>query len=56
MRTLAENSGYLGDLKARTFAPLGSGRVPGYPTAWLPSERVAKSWQAMVTEQPFDKE
>ena len=46
---LEEKSGYLGDLSARTFAPLGDGRVPNYPTAWLPTERVAKEWQAMVT-------
>jgi poly(3-hydroxybutyrate) depolymerase len=46
---LEEKSGFLGDLSARTFAPLGDGRVPNYPTAWLPTERVAKAWQAMVT-------
>ena len=46
--TLEEKSGYLGDLGARTFAPLGDGRVPNYPTAWLPTERVARAWQAMV--------
>lgn len=46
---LEEKSGYLGDYSAKTFAPLGEGRVPGYPTAWLPTERVAREWQAMVT-------
>jgi poly(3-hydroxybutyrate) depolymerase len=46
---LEEKSGLLGDLTARTFAPLGDGRVPNYPTAWLPSERVARAWQDMVT-------
>ena len=46
---LEEKSGYLGDYSARTFAPLGDARVPGYPTAWLPTERVARAWQAMVT-------
>lgn len=56
MRVLTEGSGYLGDLKAHTFAPLGEGKVPGYPTAWLPSEHVARAWQAMVTEQPFEKD
>lgn len=53
MKILPESSGLLGDLKAHTFAPLNGGKVPGYPTAWLPTERVAKAWQAMVTEQPF---
>ena len=46
---LEEKSGFLGDLTARTFAPLGEGRAPNYPTAWLPTERVARQWQAMVT-------
>ena len=49
---LAERTGYLGDLKARTYAPLGDGKVPGYPTAWLPTERVAAAWQWLVTEKP----
>lgn len=55
MRALAESSGYLGDLTAHTFAPLGDAKVPGYPTAWLPSERVARAWRAMITEQPIDR-
>ena len=46
---LEEKSGFLGDLSARTFAPLGDGRAPNHPTAWLPTERVAREWQALVT-------
>jgi poly(3-hydroxybutyrate) depolymerase len=46
---LEEKSGFLGDLTARAFAPLGDGRAPNYPTAWLPTERVARQWLAMVT-------
>jgi hypothetical protein len=49
---LVEKSGFIGDLTAKTFAPLGDGRVPNYPTAWLPTERVAKAWQSLVTERP----
>ena len=52
MVKLEEKSGYLGDLTAKTFAPLGSGRAPNHPTAWLPTERVAREWQAMVTSTP----
>lgn len=52
LTTLQEKSGFLGDLSARTFAPLGEGRAPNYPTAWLPTERVARAWQAMVTPSP----
>jgi poly(3-hydroxybutyrate) depolymerase len=53
LRPVSERIGFIGDLSAHTFAPLGDAKVPGYPTAWLPSERVAKAWQAMVTEQPL---
>jgi poly(3-hydroxybutyrate) depolymerase len=49
MARLEEKSGFLGDLGARTFAPLGDGKAPNYPTAWLPTERVARAWRAMVT-------
>jgi poly(3-hydroxybutyrate) depolymerase len=52
---LEEKSGFLGDLKAKTFTPLGDGKVPNYPTAWLPTERVAKAWQAIVSEQPIGR-
>lgn len=45
---LEEKSGYLGDLAAGTWAPSGEGHVPNHPTAWLPTERVARKWQAMV--------
>lgn len=44
---LEEKGGIIGDLSNHTFAPLGDGKVPNYPTAWLPTERVAKEWQAM---------
>jgi hypothetical protein len=27
----------------------------GTATAWLPTERVARAWQPMVTGQPFDQ-
>jgi len=54
MRAVTEKVGFIGDLKAHTFTPLGDGKVPGYPTAWLPTERVAKAWRAMVAEQPFE--
>jgi poly(3-hydroxybutyrate) depolymerase len=46
---LDEKAGYLGDLTTRTFKQQGDSRVPNYPTAWLPTERVALAWQALVT-------
>jgi hypothetical protein len=55
LQPLEEKIGFLGDFKAKTVAPLGDGKVPNYPTAWLPTERVAKAWQALVTEQPIQR-
>ena len=52
---LSEKSGFLGDLKAKTFAPLGDAKVPGYPTAWLPTARAARAWMQLVTEQPIER-
>ena len=54
LKNLTEQSGFVGDIKARTVQPIGSTPIPNYPTAWLPTERSAKAWQAMVTMQPFN--
>jgi len=53
--SLVEKSGFLGDLKAKTFEPVGEAGAPNHPTAWLPTLRVARAWQALVTETPFDR-
>jgi poly(3-hydroxybutyrate) depolymerase len=53
LKPLTEKSGFIGDFKAKTFEPVGEKPAPNYPTAWLPSERVAKAWQAMISERPF---
>ena len=55
LKPLAEKSGFLGDIKAKTFQPVPDAGAPNYPTAWLPTLRVAKAWQAIVTETPFEK-
>ena len=39
----------------RAHAAVGEGDAPKYPTAWLPTLRVARAWQALVTEKPFDR-
>ncbi len=55
LKPLAEKSGFLGDPKSKTVRPMSEGPVPNYPTAWLPTARVARAWVAMMTEQPFDQ-
>jgi poly(3-hydroxybutyrate) depolymerase len=52
LHPLSEKSGFLGDPKTRDYKPVGDA-APAYPTAWLPSERVARAWRAMVTETPM---
>ena len=52
LKPISEKSGFLGDIKARTFQALGEDKVPNYPTAWLPTARVAERWQWLVTEKP----
>lgn len=50
LQPLPAQSGYLGDLKARTFQKMPEAGAPNYPTAWLPTERVARAWQAVVSD------
>jgi poly(3-hydroxybutyrate) depolymerase len=52
LKPISEKSGFLGDIKAKTFQALGEDSVPNHPTAWLPTERVAERWQWLVTEKP----
>lgn len=52
---IADKSGFIGDLKAITFQPVAGAAAPTVPTAWLPTERIAKAWQAVVTGKPFDQ-
>jgi len=52
LKPISERSGFLGDIKAKTFQALGEDKVPNYPTAWLPTARVAERWQWLVTEKP----
>ena len=51
LKALDEKAGFLGEIKTKTFAPQGDKATPTYPTAWLPTERVAKMWEWLVTER-----
>jgi len=55
LKPMTEKSGFLGDPKTKTFQAVGEGAAPVYPTAWLPTIRVARAWLAMVTEKPFEQ-
>jgi poly(3-hydroxybutyrate) depolymerase len=54
VKPISAETGFIGDLKTGTFQPAAGLKPPGAPTAWLPTERVARAWQAMVTDKPFE--
>jgi poly(3-hydroxybutyrate) depolymerase len=51
LKPVSEKSGFLGDIKAKTYQPIGEAPIPNYPTAWLLTPRVAERWQWLVTEK-----
>jgi pimeloyl-ACP methyl ester carboxylesterase len=54
MRTLSPKEGFIADVKQKTFRPAAAAPAGTEGTAWLPTERVARAWQAMVSEKPFE--
>ncbi len=55
LRPLSEKDGFIADPATKTYAPMGDSRPPNHTTCWLPTERLAKAWQAVVTGVPFDR-
>jgi dienelactone hydrolase len=47
------SAGFIGDLAAATIQPAAGAALPAVPTAWLPTERLARAWQAVVTGKSF---
>jgi hypothetical protein len=54
LKPIDAKSGVLGDIAARTVQPPGTPASTTTPMAWLPTERVARAWKAMLTETPFE--
>jgi dienelactone hydrolase len=54
LRPLPDKSGYFGDLKTMTFQAVAESKPPTAPAAWLPTEKLARAWQAIVSGKPFD--
>jgi len=46
---IPEGTGFIGDLEAHSYQSSRDAGVPRVPTAWLPTERVARAWQRVVT-------
>lgn len=55
LTTAAEKSGFVADLKTKQFQPAGAATPTDSSTVWLPSERVARAWQAMETDKPSNQ-
>lgn len=57
LRPLAEEDGYMGDLKAHTVQKTGTGESGGSAdvASWLPTERIAYAWEAVSKNRPLPK-
>ena len=55
LTTLDVRSGILGDVVQRSFRPASNRPNPTSLTAWFPTDRVARSWQALLRSEPFDR-
>lgn len=51
LKPLAEKDGWYGDIHMKAISPVGTQKPPVAPTAWLPTERVAKAWLSVVTDK-----
>jgi poly(3-hydroxybutyrate) depolymerase len=52
LKPIAENAGFMGDLKTKTYTAIGDTKPPTEPNSWFPTERVAKAWQTIETSKP----
>jgi poly(3-hydroxybutyrate) depolymerase len=50
LKPLDEKDGWYGDIHMKSISAAGTQKPPANPTAWLPTERVAKAWLAVVTD------
>ena len=53
LKPLSEADGFVADIHAKTFARVAGPLNANVTSAWLPTERVAKGWQAMETGRPL---
>jgi dienelactone hydrolase len=52
---MSEKDGFAADLKTKTFQPAAASAPADHSTSWLPTERVARAWQAMETGNDFER-
>jgi hypothetical protein len=52
---LEERSGIVGELVQKGLRPASNRPAPTDLTAWFPTERVARAWQALLRSEPFER-
>jgi hypothetical protein len=55
LSALDERSGFLGDIAQRQFRPASASSKSSNLTAWLPTQRVARAWQALLRREDFEQ-
>ena len=53
LRPLRLEDGYLGDLNTFAYAPYNEEKAKEAPAAWLPTEKAARAWQAVMSGKPL---
>jgi dienelactone hydrolase len=53
LRPLKLEKGYLGDLDTHTYAPYDGERAKEGPASWLPTEKTAQAWRAIMAGEPL---
>jgi len=55
LKSLEGRPGFIGDLATHAYEAAESPGTPGTPNVWLPTERIAQAWRAVVTGQAIEK-
>ncbi len=55
LTALDERSGILGDVVQKSFRLASDSPTSTDLTAWLPTERVARAWQALLRREPVER-
>lgn len=54
LKAIRDGAGFIGDLQALTYHPVAGAPAPAAPTAWLPTDRTARAWQAVSGGKAFE--
>jgi poly(3-hydroxybutyrate) depolymerase len=54
LKPIDEKTGFIGDAKTQSYKPLAAAGAQNAPSSWLPTERLARAWQAVISGKPFE--